>query len=45
MDDDGKVILEFSLLASNIRKEVRILDSFLTFLKSNEEKKLITCSP
>jgi hypothetical protein len=39
MDDDGKVILELFLLGSNIRKEVRILDSFLTFLKSYEEKK------
>jgi hypothetical protein len=39
MDDDGKVILELSLLASNIRKEDRILDSFLTFLKSYKKKK------
>ncbi len=39
MDDDGKVILELSLLASNIRKEIRILDSFLTFLRSYKEKK------
>jgi len=34
LDDDEKVILEWSLLASNIRKEVRILDSW-----SYEEKK------
>jgi hypothetical protein len=27
MDDDGKVILELFLLASNTRKEVRIFDS------------------
>jgi hypothetical protein len=32
MEDDGKVILELSLMAFNIRKEVRILDSFLPFL-------------
>jgi hypothetical protein len=39
MDDDGKVILELSLLGKEVRKEVRILDSFLIFLKSYEEKK------
>jgi hypothetical protein len=46
MNFDGKVIFELSLLAFNIRKEVaRILDSFLTFLRSYGKKKLITCSP
>jgi len=40
MDDDGKVRFELSMLAFNIKKEVaRIFDSFLTFLKSYEEKK------
>jgi hypothetical protein len=40
MDDDGKVTLELSLLAFNIIKEVfRIFDSFLTFLRSYEERK------
>jgi len=40
MDDDGKVILELFLLASNINKEVvGILNSFLTFLRIYEEKK------
>jgi hypothetical protein len=39
LDDDGKVTLELSLLASNIRKEVvDILDSFFTFLRSYEKK-------
>jgi hypothetical protein len=38
MDDDGKVILELSLLAFNIKKEVvGILNSFLTFLRIYEK--------
>jgi hypothetical protein len=45
MDDDERVTLELSLLTFNIKIDVvGILDSFLTFLKSYEEKKLITCS-
>jgi hypothetical protein len=39
--DDGRVTLELYLLASNIKKEVVvILDFFLTFLQSYEEKNL-----
>jgi hypothetical protein len=39
--DDGKVTLELYLLASNIKIEVAaILDFFLTFLQSYEEKNL-----
>jgi hypothetical protein len=39
MDDDGKIILEISLLAFNIIKEVvGILNSFLTFLRIYENK-------
>ncbi len=46
LDDDGRITLELFLLASNIKKKVaRILDSFLTFLKSYEKKKFITCYP
>jgi hypothetical protein len=38
MDDDGKVILELSLLGFNIKKEVvGILNSFLTFLRIYEK--------
>jgi hypothetical protein len=40
MDDEEIVTLELSLLASNIKKDVvGILDFFLTFLRSYEEKK------
>lgn len=40
LDDDGRVTLELFLLASNIKKKVaRIFYSFLTFLKSYEERK------
>jgi hypothetical protein len=39
MDDEEKVTLELSLLGSNIKKDVvGILDFFLTFLRSYEEK-------
>jgi hypothetical protein len=39
--DDGRVTLELYLLASNIKKKVvAILDFFLTFLQSYEEKNL-----
>jgi len=45
MNDDGRVALELFLLTFDIKKDVGILDFFLTFLKSYEEKqKLITCS-
>ncbi len=41
MDDDFAIILEFFLFASNIKKEVSsILDSFLSFLRKYEEKKV-----
>jgi hypothetical protein len=41
MDDDGKITLELSLLASNIIKiVVGILNYFLTFLKNCEQKKV-----
>jgi hypothetical protein len=40
VDDDGIVIFELSLLASNIKKNVvGILDFFFTFLRSYEEEK------
>jgi hypothetical protein len=40
MDDDGKVILELSLLAFNIKKEVvGILNSFLTFFRIYEKNR------
>jgi hypothetical protein len=39
MNDDGRVALELFLLAFDIKKDVGILDFFLTFLKSYEEKK------
>jgi len=41
MDDDGKITLELSLLASNIIKEVvGSLNYFLTFLRNYEQKKI-----
>jgi hypothetical protein len=39
MDDDGRVTLELSLLAFNIKKDVGILDSFLYIFKKLWEKK------
>jgi hypothetical protein len=40
MDDEAAIILELSLFASNIKKEVcGVFDSFLPFLKKYEEKK------
>jgi len=40
MDDDFAIILELSLFAFNIKKEVcGVLDSFLSFLKNYEERK------
>jgi len=40
LDDDFAIILELSLFAFNIKKEVcGVLDSFLSFLKNYEEKK------
>jgi len=39
MEEDGNVVYELSCLASNKKKEVQVLDSFLSFLK-NEEKKV-----
>jgi hypothetical protein len=42
LDEDGRITLELSLLAFNIKKEVvRIYLYFLTFLRSYEEKKEI----
>jgi hypothetical protein len=41
MEDDSIVFYELSLLASNIRREViNVLDSFLSFLKKYENKKV-----
>jgi hypothetical protein len=46
VDNDGRITLELSLLASNIIKEVDgILDFFFTFLRSYEKKKFITLFP
>jgi hypothetical protein len=40
MEEDGIVAHELSCLASNIKKEIiQVLDSFLSFLKKNEERK------
>ncbi len=40
MKDDSIIFYELSLLASNIRREVtNVLDSFLSFLKKDENKK------
>jgi hypothetical protein len=38
MEEDGNVIYELSCLASNIKKKVGVLDSFLSFLKKYEER-------
>jgi hypothetical protein len=41
MDDNSVIILELSLFASNIKKEVcGSLDSFLSSLKNYEERKV-----
>ncbi len=41
MDDDFVIILELCLFTSNIKKEVcGILDSFLSFLRKYEERKV-----
>jgi hypothetical protein len=46
MDDDFAIILELSLFAFNIKKEVcGVLDSFLSFLKNMKKEKPITCFP
>jgi hypothetical protein len=40
MEEDGNVFFELSCLASNIKKEViKVLDSFLSFLRKYEERK------
>jgi hypothetical protein len=40
MEKDGNVVYELSCLAFNIKKEViKVLDSFLSFLKKYEERK------
>jgi len=40
MDDDFTITLKLSLFTSNIKKEVcGVLDSFLSFLKTYEERK------
>jgi hypothetical protein len=40
MDDEAAIILELSLFASNIKKEIcGVFDSFLPFLKKYEKKK------
>jgi hypothetical protein len=38
MNDDFAIILELSLFISNIKKEVCVLDSFLSFLRKYEKK-------
>ncbi len=41
MNDDSTITLELSLFASNIKKEVySVLDSFLSFLKNYEERRV-----
>jgi hypothetical protein len=41
MDDDNNFTFEFSLLGSNIKKEVcGVFDYFLSFLKRNDERKI-----
>ncbi len=41
MEDDSIIFYELFLLASNIRKEViNVLDSFLSFLKKHENRKV-----
>jgi len=38
MEEDGNFVYELSCLASNIKREIiQVLDSFLSFLKKNEE--------
>ncbi len=39
MNDDGRVALELFLLTFDIKKDVGVLEFFLTFLRSYEEKK------
>jgi len=40
MDDDSTITLKLSLFTSNINKEVcDVLDSFISFLKTYEERK------
>jgi len=40
IDDDFKIVFEFSLFTSNIRREVcGVWDSFLSFFKKIEKKK------
>jgi hypothetical protein len=40
MEEDGNVVYELSCLASNIKKEdIKVLDSFLSFLKKYKERK------
>jgi len=34
--EDGTVVYELSCLASNIKKEIQVLDSFISFLKQYE---------
>jgi len=44
IDDDYGTIFELSFFASNIRrKKCDVLDSFLSFQKTIEEKMLTTC--
>jgi hypothetical protein len=40
MDDDSTIILEFSLFAFNVKKEIfGVLDFFLSFLRKYEKRK------
>jgi hypothetical protein len=38
MDDDSKVAFELFLLTSNMRKEMCVMDSFISFYKKYEKK-------
>jgi hypothetical protein len=38
MEEDGNVVYELSCLASNIKKEVQVLDYFLSILKKKKKK-------
>jgi hypothetical protein len=38
MEEDGNVVYELSCLASNKKKVVQVLDSFISFLKKYEKK-------
>jgi hypothetical protein len=44
MNDDSTITFKLFLFTSNIKKEVcSVLDSFLSFLKNYEKRKVVTC--